>query len=305
MNTFKNTIQSDNKSEAIHFHPGLILLMIIFSQLLSCKPEALDVNMPQAAEKPSVAAQYGIDGIMGMVLSRSFDAGKQIYSVDSNGIVYDNSLLLSGAVVEIKGNGETFQFQEIDPGIYAYTSALFEDGALYTLDVLCSDGKRLNAQSRKMPKVNFNDVSAQKSDNNKIVKINFSFSDDSSINSYYVVNYISGNQQQQIPEKPDPEYIAKRILEQNAAYDLIDESMFKDGVYSGEKSINRPVNSDSIGVALTHISKDYYHYLQAQKKAGTLFNQIRAEVINFPSNIKNGYGFFELNEPDFRILELQ
>jgi hypothetical protein len=301
----KTKLIQENKNEAIHFHPGLILLMIILSQLLSCKPEPLDVNMPQAPEKPAIAAQYGIDGVMGLVLSRTFDAGKQIYSADSNGINYDTTLLLTGALIEISGEGKRFNLEELDPGIYASNEALFEDGALYTLQVTCKDGKTLSAQSKKMPKVSFNDISAKISDNFKSVKINYTFNDFASPESYYVVNYISGNQQQQIPDKPDPEFIAKRILEQNAGFDLIDESMFKDGVFFGEKTINRPTNSDSIGVALTHISKDYYHYLQAQKKAGTLFNQIRAEVINFPSNIQNGYGFFELNEPDFRILELE
>ncbi len=306
MKTMENMkMIQENKKEAIHFHPGLILLMIILSQLLSCKPEALDVDMPQAPEKPAVAAQYGIDGIMGLVLSRTFDAGKQIYRADSNGIDYDSTLLLSGADVEISGEGRRFMMEELDPGIYASTEAFFEDRALYTLQVKCKDGKSISAQSRKMPKVSFNDISIGLNENNKLVKINYSFNDIIDAESYYVVNYISGNQQQKIPEKPDPEFIAKRILEQNASYDLIDESMFKEGVFTGEKTINRPTNSDSIGVALTHISKDYYHYLQAQKKAGTLFNQIRAEVINFPSNIQNGYGFFELNEPDFRIMELQ
>ena len=96
-----------SKKECFHFHPGLILLMIILSQLLSCKPETLDVKMPQAAEKPAIASQYGIDGIFGLVLSKSFDAGKQIYTADSNGIQYDSSLLLSGAIIQIKGGGNT------------------------------------------------------------------------------------------------------------------------------------------------------------------------------------------------------
>ena len=294
-----------SKKECFHFHPGLILLMIVLSQLLSCKPEALDVKMPQAAEKPAIASQYGIDGIFGLVLSKSFDAGKQIYTADSNGIQYDSSLLLSGAIIQIKGGGNTLTLEEIDPGIYATTSASLADGESYELDVLCADGKTLHASSIKQAKVSFNELTATLSENNKNVLVKFSFNDLPATDNFYVVNYISGNQTQQVPEKPDPEYIAKRILEQNASYDLIDESMFKNGLYIGEKTINRPSNSDTIAVALTHISKGYYQYLQAQKKAGTLFNQIRAEVINFPSNISNGYGYFELNEPDFRLLELE
>jgi hypothetical protein len=293
------------KIEAIQFHPGLILLMIILSQLLSCKPEALDVKMPRTSEKPSVAAQYGIDGTMALVLSKSFDAGKQIYTADSNGISYDSSLLLSAAQVEITGDGKLISFYELDPGIYASTTAFFNDGSYYDLKILTADGKSIQAQSRKMEKVNFEEIKLSYLDNNKSIKINFSFNDISNPGSYYVVNYISGNKQTQIPDKPDPEYIAKRILEQNASYDLIDETQFKNGIYNGEKTITRPSESDTIAVALTHISKGYYHYLQAQKKAGTLFNQIRAEVINFPSNVQNGYGYFELNEPDFRIIELE
>ncbi|MFY8020942.1 MAG: DUF4249 family protein [Bacteroidia bacterium] len=294
-----------NTKEQFHFHPGLILLLIIISQLLACKPEALDVKMPKAPEQPSIASQYGIDGILGLVLSKSFDAGKQLYTADSNGIQYDSTLLLSGAIIQIKGGGQTFTLEELEPGIYASSSANLIDGENYQLDVMCADGKTLQASSIKQSKVSFNELSATLSANNKNVLVKFSFNDLPGTDNYYVVNYISGNQTQQVPDKPDPEYIAKRILEQNATYDLIDESLFKAGVYKGEKTINRPSNSDTIAVALTHISKGYYQYLQAQKKAGTLFNQIRAEVVNFPSNIQNGYGYFELNEPDFHLLELE
>lgn len=300
----QNTINDvPSAEEAIQFHPALFLLIIVISELFSCKPKALDVQMPQADIRPVLANQYGTEGMMGLVLTKSFEAGKQIYTSDSNGIQYDSSLLLSGAEIEISGAGKSIRFEQLDAGIYGTDEAYFNDGELYTIKVICADGKRLSAQSIKMQKVNFSSLDVKETENGKSLKITYSFDDLPISETYYVVNYISGERKEQLPDKPDPEYIAKRILEQNASFDLIDKSMIKNGRYMGEKIIGKPQSSDTIAVALTHISKGYYNYLSAQKKAGTLFNQIRAEVINYPSNIQNGYGYFELNEPDFRILE--
>jgi len=59
-----------------------------------------------------------------------------------------------------------------------------------------------------------------------------------------------------------------------------------------------------IAYTLSNISPDYYKFLTTWKTSAQLFNQLTGEPINFPTNIKGGYGFFTTTNPDVRIFDL-
>ncbi|MBK8699366.1 MAG: DUF4249 family protein [Saprospiraceae bacterium] len=63
---------------------------------------------------------------------------------------------------------------------------------------------------------------------------------------------------------------------------------------------------DTLAVALSHITKEHFNYLSAYKKNGSIFNSLLSEPVRkFPTNVKNGFGFFSLVLPDVRNIILE
>ena len=63
---------------------------------------------------------------------------------------------------------------------------------------------------------------------------------------------------------------------------------------------------DTIAVALSHISKGYYEYLTTRQRSATsLFANLLAEPVNYPTNVDRGYGFFNLHLPSVQLFILE
>ena len=63
-------------------------------------------------------------------------------------------------------------------------------------------------------------------------------------------------------------------------------------------------HDDSIAVTLSNISKNYYNYLVLRNESGSLYNQLNLEPLNYPTNVVNGYGFFNAHIPDIYFDDL-
>ncbi len=74
------------------------------------------------------------------------------------------------------------------------------------------------------------------------------------------------------------------------------------GKLEREDEFELSTTRDSIVVTLTNISRAYFEYIEARNRSG---NSFLSEPISFPSNITNGYGFFNIHFPSARILELE
>lgn len=85
-------------------------------------------------------------------------------------------------------------------------------------------------------------------------------------------------------------------------YDLLSETDIVGGRYQITKNFTN-AKLDTFAIALSNITQGYYEYLKAQKKFNTLVNQIRGEVVNLPTNIINGYGYFNVHTPHFKVID--
>lgn len=92
------------------------------------------------------------------------------------------------------------------------------------------------------------------------------------------------------------------MIEQRLDYDLLSETDIVGGRYQITKNFTN-AKLDTFAIALSNITQGYYEYLKAQKKFNTLVNQIRGEVVNLPTNIINGYGYFNVHTPHFKVID--
>lgn len=285
----------------------ILAAAIVFA---SCTPEAITLDVPQAPEGIAVASQLTPEeaGYFVLSLSRTFSAlnNKKPYITDSS-IVFPDELLVKDAQVMLTVDGIQVQLKELTPGVYYTRELLRHEYASYTLQVTDTEkGKSLSAQTCLLPLVKFDSVVVKKiPQQEKAYSIHYSFTDLPGVSNWYVVNYYTkDNRKDSLPDNPaNIDYIAKRMLEQRLDFDLISQEDIVNGTYTVTKQFSNN-KLDTFAIALSNISQGYYEFLKAQKKYHTLINQIRGEVINFPTNIHDGYGYFNLHTPDVRIFDL-
>lgn len=281
----------------------IFIITITLVCFLSCKPEPIDLIVAQNPQKMAISSQYLNGGMFGVSVSKTFEALQvKNNSIDSTGFNFDTSLLVGNAQVFLKSDSYKIQLVEVEKGIYLAENAMVNNFQNYDLEVFMNGKLQLKAQTQKAPQVNFDSVFVYRTNND--LKVFYRIEDNPNQENYYVVNYFIKNNRDDINQEPTPELIAKRMLEQNISIDLLTDKEFKNNNYQINKTVSNNYVSDTLVMSLSNISKGYYQFLVAQKRAGTLFNQLRGEVINFPTNITNGYGYFQLSEPDIRVIDV-
>lgn len=275
----------------------IVLFILVMA---ACTPQPLELNIRQADAKPVVYSQYAPGGLIAISLTKSFGAlENKIPHIDSNGIVIDSSLLYQDCKVLLNGQ----ELSLLDAGVFGSEQIQLSNYQTGKLTIMQNNQILAQASAIKLPRVDFKNVSATLHNNS--LQVNYTIVDALPEKNYYVVNYFLKTQRDTVPNVLDPEYIARRMLQQNTTYDLFTDDDFTNGIYACNKIISANYESDSLFLSVSNIEKGFYQFLETQKKAGKLINQIKNEVINFPTNIYNGYGYFTLHEPDFRIILLQ
>jgi hypothetical protein len=286
-----------------------VFLFISICLLGSCTPDAIELDVPQAPEKIVVASQQAEGNYFVVVLSRSFGALEQKNTnLQNRSQPFPEELLVKNAVVELQLQGLSVHLFEVSPGVYITEEINPQYHETYTLKVTDAEKQEhIIAQTKMLPKVlldNFNVLPVSGKQNQ--YTLSYSFTDLPNEQNWYVVNfYTKDNAKDSTPENPrDIDYIARRLLEQRLDFDLISESDLQQGTYRVTKNFYSN-NLDTFGITLSNISKGYYEFLSAQKKYAAITNKIRGEVINMPTNIQNGYGYFNLHTPDARVIRLK
>jgi hypothetical protein len=76
------------------------------------------------------------------------------------------------------------------------------------------------------------------------------------------------------------------------------------GTYDNSILIENFATDDSLWVALLNISETYYNDLTLKGKSGSFFKTLNIELVSYPKNMVNGYGFFNTHAPDIRFFDL-
>lgn len=283
------------------------IIYIVFAtvMLASCTPEPLDIDIPQAPQKPVLAAQFYFDTItqqsaIVVALSKTMSAldGRKP-SIDSNGFIIDADLLISDAQVTMLAGGEEILFTEGEPGFYYALNVSLADFASCSIKALDASGNVLvEAGTYSLPEKQFRSVELLHERNSRYVK--YTLDDNLNEQNWYVVNYFT-KQKQDSGSYSDPRYVARRLTEQKLDFDLYTDKDFTNGTLTVKRLLGQ-TGFDTIGVAVSNISEGYYQFLLTQKRYGMLINQMKGEVINFPTNITGGYGYYSMHKPKLTLL---
>ncbi len=275
---------------------NVFIFSFLIGVLFSCRPKPIDINVKPAEVKLVVFTQVIPNNIMIVTLTKSFSplAG----NTESN----LSELLVSGASVQIKSNNQTYNCLEQSPGIYINVAASsFVEGQVFDL-IAISDGDTVTSTSTMLRKVDFTNVlpSVEKLAVDTNVFIDFSFNDVSDISNWYLVNFYK--------KQPSSGGIDGSNYFQNGSNSLVKSILLSDKEFSGSYQSKIELDSlkynDSIVVTLSNISEKYFNFLGYRIGGGGVFSQLNLEPISYPTNINNGYGFFNTFYPDIKFFDL-
>lgn len=283
------------------------IFLFLTSIMASCTPEPLDIIIPQTETKPVVATQYYYDTLtqqsaLVVTLTKTLSAtSANKPRIDSSGFIIDESYLIPNAIVELSTSMGTITLEEVSPGIYYAFNIELQDNEHCTVSAKNAAGETIvSAGSEVMHEIDFTSIIISGTSPNRF--IHYSISDDPATANWYLVNYLT-KQKQDTANYNDPKYIAKRLTEQRLDFDLYTDQDFKNGTLQVSRKLEN-LQYDTIAIAISNINKGYYDFLLAQKRYGLLVNQLKGEVINFPTNVNGGMGYFHLSRPKVRILDV-
>lgn len=264
--------------------------------LFSCTPKSIDLEVQSAEPKLVVFTQVIPDNIMIVTLTRSFSALENPETSMAN-------ILVSGATVKITSNNVTYDFYELSPGVYSsYSVASFTTGQTFDLTAV-ADGDTITSTSTMLEKATFSSItpSVEKSATDTNVYLDFAFNDFTGISNWYLVNIYK-----KAPMTGQTFDVSS--LFNNGSNYLIESMLVSDKEFSGSYHRNLELENtkwnDSIVVTLSNISEKYFDFLGYSMGNGGVFSQLNIEPLNYPTNIVNGYGFFNTTIPDIKYYDL-
>ncbi len=273
---------------------NLFYFLVFSFAMFSCRPKPIDINVDSAPSKLVVFSHAIPNNVMIISLTKSFSA------LDGLTEAQFADLLVSDAFVQVKVDGIVYDFYELTPGFYASFTSVISDAKEFEL-IASHDGETITSNTSTSTKVNFKTFQpiVEKTISDTNVFLQLAFDDIPNQQNYYMINVYRKNASGGVDgvnyfnngNNTLAETILLSDLEFNGTYD---KTIKFDNLY----------HLDSIAVTLSNISKEYYNYLTIRTQSGSLFNQLNLEPLNYPTNIENGYGFFNAHIPDVKFDDL-
>jgi hypothetical protein len=285
-----------------NFFSTTILKFILFSGVLSlfllasCRPKPIKINVESAPEKLVIYTQLIPDKSIIVSLTHTFSALEGVTEANIE------SLLVSGAQVQVKFNGETFDFQEITPGIYISYNEAYQYNQEYELTIT-SGSEVVTAKTMMLPKVDFTTCLPQvdKFPTDTNVYVNVAFSDIPNVNNWYLINVY---RKTGTFNPLDGLNFFQTGNNSSLTTLLVSDKEFN-GTYEKKVALENLFHNDSIAVTVSNINEKYFDYLKARSAGGgNVFTQLNLEPISYPTNVVNGYGFFNAHFPDIKLFDL-
>ena len=283
-----------------------IIYLFIAILLYSCQPPGIDIDVEPAESKIVVASQIVPQKNMFVALTKSFSPLEPIAGSESVTDALLSNFLVSNAIVTVTYDNQTDTLEMLVPGIYYSTNVLLTNYTNYTLSVYePSSGLSASALTTMLPQVLFDTVYPVITRNleDTTVVIKYTLTDNASEENYYVVNYIL-KQASTGADLDINSYFGNGSNKILSSFELLNDASFTNNVYMHETLLDKVQPTDSIAVEIANISKGYYEFLTASKRNQGLVSQLTSEPIHYPTNVQNGYGYFNAYYPDARVFDL-
>ncbi len=283
-----------------------IIITIILSTYLYACTKPIPITIPQARPKLCIASQVVPNQLILVTVTYSFTS---LYSnnLDTSN-TFNLNIFAERARVTVSYNSITDTLLLTAPGVYGSINTLIASGTTYTLNVYDSaTNETVSAVTTMQTPTKFDDFSIHKYINKKdtiidtLISFKYSFADkDLAVDNYYYVSLSKANPNGLIA---DPTGLLN-IFNLSSTLKLYSDAQMKNGILkdSIDNSFTFRINgTDTLLCMVGSISKEYFQYLTAFKKSNSILNQLTGEPINYPTNIVNGYGFFNAQAPDLKI----
>ncbi|MGB3946496.1 MAG: DUF4249 domain-containing protein [Bacteroidia bacterium] len=282
------------------------LYIIITILIYSCQPPGIDIDVKPAEQKIVVASQIIPQKNMFVALTKSFSPLEPI--AGSQAVTDDllNNFLVTNAIVTISYNNQTDTLNMLVPGIYYSTNVLLTNYNNYTLNVYePSSTLSASALTTMLPQVKFDTVYPviTRTPVDTTVVIKYTLTDNPDEENYYVVNYIL-KQSSTGANLDISSYFGSGSNKILSSFELLNDASFTSNVYTHETLLDKVKPTDSIAVEIANISKGYYEFLTASKRTQGLLTQLTSEPIHYPTNVQNGYGYFNAYYPHAKVFNL-
>jgi len=289
--------------------PLYILCICISTFILSCRPESLQISLPEYQPQVVVFSQIIPNALMAVSLSKTIGAlefSEQQGDTLSQNIL--DALVVSNADVTVSYQDRVDTLNEIGAGIYvsAFTPAFINE--TYQLRVVTQDNKIITSQNTMLPIVVFDQAtpSVERTDTDTLVKFNFRIIDEPGDNWYMINFYTNG----QTNTQPDLEGIdINNYFESGSNFlkrtELISDAAFSENTIEATIQLPEISQRDSLTITLSNINETYFDYLQIRQTSSNLFTEITKEPVTLPSNIEGGLGFFNTHYPDIKTFDIR
>jgi hypothetical protein len=284
----------------------MLVMAAAMAALRSCVPPPIDIDYISPHEpRLTIASQIIPSQVMVVAVTRSFTVLDGASEQDTIPQSFLDSILVEHALVVVKYMGHHDTLTKIAPGLYASLTVLQFNYGTYELYVRDSmTGLEATATSVLLPLVPFDTITpvVTKTPADTTVKAKYEFTDPADVPNWYVVNFFVKKNSSNSAGLDMYSYFNSG--NQNTFFELISDKTFNGTLYSAETELENVTASDTIAVTVSNISEGYFEFLTAFKRSGSLMNQLTGEPINYPTNVKGGYGYFNTHYPDVRIFDL-
>ncbi len=274
-----------------------IIFLILPIAIISCRPKDIDIKVEPSESKLVVFSHVIPNSYMLVSLTKSFSALEPQENVNVE------DLLVGGADVSVKFDGETVNFYELSYGLYASLETPTTAGINYEFTAI-KDNDTITALSTMLAQSTFETVTPiiteTATDTTSSIKV--SFNDNPSEDNWYIINVYKKGAADATDGIDGVNFfgngsnvLAKTVL-------LSDDEI--PGMYESTLKLDNVHHSDSIVVTLSNIGEEYFNYLNLKQGTGNVFTSLNLEPVNYPSNVNNGYGFFNTHYPDIRFYDL-
>ena len=262
----------------------------------ACIPEPLDVkNVPILNPRIVVSSQVVPGQSIAILLTKSIGALEAGRSTDAQTLL--NEIVINDASVTISYQGKTDTLQFISTGVYGSVSTPLIAGEEYRLKVSSPSMGTASASTFMESQVKFESVNARLylTGDDSLAKVDYTFKDAPGKN-WYMIDVQRFRSRQDLTKLLNPRMFIKI---------LADESF--DGL-SYHDSLTIPFRrfseGDTVAVFLANISEEYYRYLSVSLDNRNRVSLV-SEPLNLPTNVQNGYGYFNMHFPDVRVFRMK
>lgn len=273
-----------------------IFLMLLASTLLlnACLPNPLEVDgIPTPEEQVVLGSQFIPDQFLVLSLSKTITALEAVPSEKIDSLI--NAILIPDLDIKINLQNTTYQLNQLSPGLYGADDLPQIPGEMYSvyfINPFNQDTTR--AQSRLLPQIPFDKVepTLRYTEFDTLLTVNYSLNDPLGSNWYMLNTQKISSEDYNLTRRPFTELLSDKDFD-GELYEGSFEVFFRD--FSPQ---------DTVLISIANISEDYFNFLELRNQQEYLLLDELGEPVNYPSNVENGLGFFNLHIPDIRFFDL-